>query len=116
MLRYLLNENETDLTYMALKVWANVWQVAALDTETPLKSFCDVLCPADVLMRCLMSRVEHFHRQPHEATLALRGLSALCHEMPQLRTFVSWHAVEQANAVGSTAALEQAARTFLEGR
>ena len=116
MLRYLLNESSSDLTYLALKMWSNVWQVTAADTETPLESFCDVLCPADILMRCLIHRVEEFHQHPHEATLALRGLTALCREMPQLRTFVSWHTVEQANAIGSTAALEQASRTFLEGR
>lgn len=118
VLRYLLEDDNaiTDLTYMALKVWSNAWQVAAVDTETPLESFCDVMCPADILMRSLMNRVEHFENQPHEATLALRGLSALCREMPQLRPFVSWHTVEQANAMGSTAALEQASRTFLEVR
>lgn len=118
MLRYLLDNQASNagFTYMALKVWSNVWQVAAMDTEAPLETFCDVLCPADVLMRCLMNHVEHFDNQPHEATLALRGLSALCREMPQLRAFVSWNAVEQANAMGSTAALEQASRTVLEAR
>ena len=92
--------------------------VAADDVETPVESFCPLVCEEYELMHCLMSRVEEVHQQPHEATLALIGLTALCREMPQLRTSVSWKAVERCHDFGSAQnfALEQASRKFLEAR
>lgn len=116
MKEFLLEKSEENLSYHALMVWSNAWQVAADDIETPVESFCPMVCEEYELMHCLMSRVEEVHRQPHEATLALKGLTALCREMPQLRTSVSWKAVEKCQLVGSAQnyALEQASRRFLE--
>lgn len=118
MLRYLLEKSQAELCHLALQVWSNAWQVAADDMETPLDCFCDLACPADTLLNALMTRVEDVHAQPHEATLALQGLSALVREMPQLRASVSWPAVEEAYAVGSAenAALESAAHKCLDAR
>ena len=121
MLRYITDESESqeqDIRFRALQVWSNTWQVAADDMECPLESFCDVFCSKDTLVRSLMSRVEHVREEPHEATLALRGLEALCREMPHLLAEVSWLAVEQARDVGTAenAALEQACYKFLEAR
>ena len=117
LLRYLLDRKESDLTYYALKVWSNVWQIAAGDDETHLDAFCNTVCPASTLVCSLANRIDHVHEHPHEATLALLGLSALCHEMPQLRIVVPRSCVEEAKAMGAFehAALEQASRLYLEG-
>lgn len=119
MVKYLLStEASEDLIFHALQVWANAWQLAADDMETPLDSFCDVACDRETLLNSLMDRVENVGSEPHQATLALQGLAALCREMPHLRGSVSWRAVEQANAVGESenAALELASRKFLDAR
>jgi hypothetical protein len=122
MLRYLLEGNQGDgedsLAFHALVVWSNAWQVGAEDRETSLDCFCDVAVPSDVLMHSLMDRVEQVHSCPHQATLALNGLNALCRGMPSLRSNVSWAAVEIARAVGSSenAALEAASIKLLNGR
>jgi len=121
LLRYVTDEREgqdADIRFRALQVWSNTWQVAADDMECPLESFCDVFCSKDTLVRSLMSRVEHVREQPHEATLALRGLEALCREMPHLLAEVSWPVVEQAKDLGTAenVALERACCKFLEAR
>lgn len=120
LLRYLLEckEDDGDIGFQVLQVWSNAWQVAADDMECPLESFCDMNCPPDALVKSLMSRVEQVREQPHEATLAVRGLDALCREMPQLLSEVSWQAVENAKSLGEAenAALEHACGKFLEAR
>uniref|UniRef100_A0A6S8M2G0 Uncharacterized protein n=1 Tax=Amphora coffeiformis TaxID=265554 RepID=A0A6S8M2G0_9STRA len=121
LLRYITDESEDqeeDIRFRALQVWSNTWQVAADDMECPLESFCDVFCSKDTLVRSLMSRVEHVREQPHEATLALRGLEALCRKNDDLLSEVSWPAVEQAKDLGAAenVALEQACRKFLKAR
>jgi len=116
MLRYLLNEKDSETTYRALHVWANVFQLVANDVETSLDIFCDTICPAEILLRSLMSWVEEVHQSPHEATIALWGLAALCQSKPQLGSHISRHAVREAGAVGAArhAALELASRKVLE--
>jgi hypothetical protein len=118
MLGYLMSTDSGDLPYRALQVWSNTWQVAAEDPETALESFCERACPADILVNTLMTRVEGMQDQPHEATLALVGLTALCREMPHLRTSISRATVEHANVVGTQghAALAQASGKFLAAR
>lgn len=118
MLHYLLNEKEGEVAFRALHVWANVLQLAATDSEIPLDTFCDTICPADVLLHSLMDRVEQVREHPHEATMALWGLAALHRAMPQLGSDISWQTVRDAEAVGAAqhAALERASRKVLEAR
>jgi len=112
MLQYLLDEEESEASYRALHIWANVLQLVASDAETSLDQFCDTICPAEVLLRSLMSWVEEVHRHPHEATMALWGLAALCRCKPRLGSLISRHALRNAEEVGLArhAALELASR------
>jgi hypothetical protein len=118
LLSYLWNDDDTrddaDLAYQALVCWSHVWQVASQDSETPLDSFCNKW--GNQLIESLTRRVVDVYQHPHEATLALQSLNALCGRLPSLRQKVPRDIVEQAEAMGTAhhAALAQASHQFLQ--
>ena len=108
------NEYENEVAYHALQVWSNAWQVASRDADTHLH---DALSRdrevTRMLMEALSRRVSDHAQHPHHATWALRAVTALCTENPDLQPFVSRSMVEQA-CRAPHAALSEAALKFLQ--